>query len=308
MKKRQIVTGLIIFFSVLPQFSSLACGSTLQLNTLANLQFGEMIKSSNATEPLPPTFITTGFVKEYWAVLIGLNDYPGDVNDLPWSVNEITCFKNTLLSSGNWQEDHIKMLINSDATKQNIANATMWLDQHEDYNDVSIFYYAGHGSTGVEHQYINVYDGKISDEELATTFDTIEGRLIVIVDSCFSGGFIEELKGRKRVVLTACEEDQSTYQDSNLRSGFFGYFFNLTLNSKTKTAEMTFLFAYPLIVSYSKKVSEEYGEDFLVNPQMYDGSIFLTKVLRNYLRVLLPIIAQEISDFNFNSSRKVWRM
>ena len=32
----------------------------------------------------------TNITKNYWAVLIGLNNYPGTENDLPFSVTEIT--------------------------------------------------------------------------------------------------------------------------------------------------------------------------------------------------------------------------
>jgi hypothetical protein len=128
------------------------------------------------------------------------------------------------------------------------------------------------------------------------------------LDSCFSGGFIEELKDSKRVVLTACEKDEETYQDSNLHSGFFGYFLNLSLSCVTKTAEMTFVLAYPLIVSYSKKVSEEYGKNYTVNPKMYDGSIRFTKIINTHFRLWFPQFFEAITKIQSHLALKTWKM
>lgn len=307
MKNHQIITGFIVFFSLLPQFSGLAFSATQ--NGTANVvdSLNEIRNSLDTSSSLSTGMKSSVGLKEYWAVLIGINDYRGDTSDLPWSVNEITCFKNTLLSSGNWKEDHIQVLLNYNATKENITNAIEWLDAHEDSNDVSIFYFVGHGSTDSDHQYLVVYNAKISDEELKDQCDMLEGHVVVIIDSCYSGGFIEELKDRKRVVLTACGKEEFTYQDSHLQSGFFGYFINLTLSRFTTTVEMTFLFAYPQIKSYCRKVSDQYGEDYMITPRMSDGSIFFTKVVKSHLNGLLPKII-DCSLIRFSSSWRAWRM
>jgi len=246
--------------------------------------------------------------KEYWAIIIGINNYPGTTVDLPWSVNEVTCFKNTLLDGGNWKEDHIKLLTDSNANKSNIFSAIEWLDSNEDFNDVSIIYFAGHGSRNLTNYFISVYGSKISDEELNNNLDNLEGRVIVILDACFSGGFIEKLKDRKRVIITACEKNEATYQDSNLKSGFLGYFLNLSLRRFTKTAELTFILARPLIVGYSKKVSEEYGEDYTVNPKMYDGAFRFTKIIRNHFRMWFKSISKIINEIKIDTSKKIWKM
>ena len=66
----------------------------------------------------------------------------------------------------------MNIITNSDATKVNILDAIDWLDEKEDKNDVSIFYYAGHGSGNIgETQYLHIYDSLLSDQELADKFD-----------------------------------------------------------------------------------------------------------------------------------------
>jgi hypothetical protein len=248
---------------------------------------------------------------EYRALLIGINDYPGESADLPYSINEINSFKKTLIDGGNWEESNIKILKNSRANITNIFNAINWLSDEADDNDVSIFYYSGHGSKALNSEYLLVYGGSISDLVLDEKLDSIKGRVIVILDSCYSGGFVDDLKGFKRIIMAACGKNNLTYQYSEIKSGIFGYFVNLSLQKITKNAEFTFLFAYLGTVSYSKKLSEEYGEDYSIYPKFSDGTLGITKIInrhnitKSFIYDLIYKIQSTIinkNDINF------WRM
>jgi hypothetical protein len=73
-------------------------------------------------------------------------------------------------------------------------------------DDLFVFYFSGHGGQDVsgtgggtentpdsddEEEYISLYDGGLTDDELAGLLRTIPcARKVVILDSCFSGGFI----------------------------------------------------------------------------------------------------------------------
>ena len=61
-------------------------------------------------------------VVNHWAVIVGISDYEGSENDLPWSVDDAYDMKNVLISHG-WKSDHIKLLTNSQATGSNIESA-----------------------------------------------------------------------------------------------------------------------------------------------------------------------------------------
>jgi hypothetical protein len=69
-------------------------------NNLNNDNFQNVEKITNNTLFQPTENINlkqdiseiNDITKNYWAVLIGLNDYPGYANDLPYSINEITSF------------------------------------------------------------------------------------------------------------------------------------------------------------------------------------------------------------------------
>ncbi len=265
-----------------------------------------LFQRTENTDPAQDASEINDITKKYWAVLIGINDYPGDNNDLPYSVNEITSFQNTLLHTRNWKQSNIKILTDTNATNSSLINAITWLDENEDSNDVSLIYFAGHGSRNAEGQeYLMLYDAQITDKGLDTQLDTLEGKVIVILDSCKSGGFIEELRQNKRVILTACSKNELTYQDYNLQSGIFGYFLNRTLEILAKSAETAFLFTNPLCVRYSEKLSEIYHRNYTFHPAIYDGTIGLIKIIT--WRKFLPISSEDLASFKIKSIKsKIW--
>ena len=83
---------------------------------------------------------------EYWAVIVDIWDYSMDFMDLGELDNAEDLYARL---APLWGEDHIRVLVNEDASKENIEDAVCsWLYQNVDANDVAVFYYAGHGSVG----------------------------------------------------------------------------------------------------------------------------------------------------------------
>ena len=90
----------------------------------------------------------------------------------------------------------IKKLTNYDATKENILNGILETFDDADDNDVSYFYYMGHGG---------VYDGtpiitptdyptRITVDELEAALSTIPGTKVVLLETCHAGNFIDKGK------------------------------------------------------------------------------------------------------------------
>jgi len=242
--------------------------------------------------------------REYWAVIVGINDYPGQSNDLPYSINEITSFKNTLLKGRNWLPSNIRIVTDKNATREGIFDALEWLDEQEDKNDVSVFYYVGHGSqnSGINES-LSVYNSEIYDEELDIHLDNLEGQVVIIIDCCYSGGFIEELGQLKRVILTACEKDEKAYQYEELKSGIFGYYVKLYLEKLTKTAELTFLFSFFHTIYYTEQLSEEYNRDYTMHPKIYDGCFGRVKMIKRLFLKPVSFVQLIHSKIQNNSSK-----
>jgi Caspase domain len=272
---------------------------TLNVNT--NISFIPSVLSSNESLHI---------FRHYYALLVGISDYSGVGGDLPFSVKQINAFKKTLLKGGNWCESNIKTLTNNNATKSTILTAIETMAAQENKNDLSIIYLVGHGGSNATGEVFITYQQNIRDTELASAVEHFNGYLVIIIDCCHSGGFIEELKGRKRIILTACSKNELTYQYSELQSGFFGYFLNLTLEKYTKTTETTFLFACPLTIRYSQQLSQELGANYTVHPLIYDGTVGLMKLINRHQNItsLKTILVEPfLKQFNLNFPRRIWR-
>lgn len=82
-----------------------------------------------------------------------------------------------------------------DATKAEIIDMIEYVFSGQGPNDVSLFYYSGHGVTNSSTYYsgalMTVDVDYITTDELAGMLGSVEGRVIVILDSCGSGSAIK---------------------------------------------------------------------------------------------------------------------
>jgi len=247
---------------------------------------------------------TFGF-REYRAVLVGIDRYQSSV--LPYSVKQLKGFETTLLNGGNWKESNVRSLTDSRATKTAILNNIMWLEENADNNDVSLFYFIGHGGRNLTNECIISHNKPIYDTLLNEYFINISGKVIILIDACYSGGLIEDLKGPDRIIITACKKDEVTYQVQDLQSGMFGYFFNMSLAWFSKNAEHTYLFTKIFTWYYGKKLSEKYEEEYAIHPQLYDGSFGRTLVIYKH-SYIKNIINMMVTISSFSGRTKFWRM
>jgi hypothetical protein len=110
----------------------------------------------------------------------------------------------------------IDYIADSDATKSNILQEIASTFSEADENDISYFYFGGHGGKDGSIYYICPTDmtssvsSKISVNELEEALSAIPGTKVVIIDSCYSGGFIGKAGDRDEFsdkALKAFNED-----------------------------------------------------------------------------------------------------
>jgi len=215
----------------------------------------------------------------YWAVIVGIENYES-ITDLSYTIDDAVDMKDVLVSYGNWNSSNIELLTDKMASKTGINTAIANMASKSDADDVCLFFFSGHGSRipdddgdeGKADRYDEVicpYDttgdleNVISDDELGTWLSAYSGNVVVILDTCMSGGFtkgieetvktvpnprvpkdaiakkhfgeglVEHLKQRPisrdlnqvgYVVLMACEEDKSAYESRGLENGVFTYY------------------------------------------------------------------------------------
>lgn len=237
---------------------------------------------------------------EYRAVIIALGD------NLVYSVPQMNGFITTLKNGGNWKEENIHTLTNNRAKEQDIFNELQWLNESSDDNDVSLFYFIGHGGSIQVNEYILSYDDPIYDYELDARLEPIKGTMIVFIDACYSGGFVKELQNPNTIVMTACARDEPTYQVHDLKSGIFGYFLNMSMSWLTKNVEVSYIYTKIFTYIYSKQLNNTYSDINIVHPQFYDGTEGTTKLVAHH--AYIKNIIQFIKNLAFDGHTNYWKM
>ena len=134
------------------------------------------------------------------AFCVGINDYPGDGNDLNGCVNDANDWANLLVEHYDFPRSDVRVITDSEATKQNMVDGIKDLLAGAQADDVLVFTNSSHGSyvpdrSGDEPKYdeiicpYDIMDNVLEDDELRELFaDLPEGvSLTVVSDSCFSG-------------------------------------------------------------------------------------------------------------------------
>lgn len=235
-----------------------------------------------------------------WAVLITVGEpklddkNAGDLYDI-------------LINSG-WLESNIYYLRENDATKEAILSISDWLNVNGvEKDDLVLFYFSMHGGKKSDVPPLDELDNmdeflvpfkqdessdnddNILDEELTLMFEDIETeKLVIIIESCYSGGMIDgvnDLKKTGRVIITSTDINETSFPYFLLfsKNGFlFGYYIVKGLSgladfnsdgfisaeeayeySKIYTIKRSTIFAYLLFIFHKSL--------FVQHPQIYDG-------------------------------------
>lgn len=213
---------------------------------------------------------------EYYALIVGVEKFSGIEYPEEDKIDDgIISVYNTLLESYNWEKENIKMLLNANATKNNIHDAIVnWLGSRENENDIVLIFYGDHGwkipfyQRRYGHSTVFTYNvtteqrlnDKITDKEFDSWIDNLESEhIVVILDTCYSGRMFS-LREKGRVILAAggkylfCGVDE----DDALESGIFSYFIRQSFTGIADvnddgwvTAEESFRYARIPTIHYS---------------------------------------------------------
>lgn len=207
---------------------------------------------------------------ECWAVIIGVGDYKSPkIEDVPGCAeNAEELFQ---LLCPIWGEEHIELLLDSEAAKSEIRAAVDWLASNVDTNDTVLFYFSGHGS---EEGYIapyNAYYKKtwISARKLSRWLSALDSKKFVIVlDTCHAGQYETNLSDGGRVVLMSSRADELSWNTSfdGTDYGVFTYYLLEALSEFSiadanrdyeLSAEELFQYAEPKTVSETTEWNTE---------------------------------------------------
>ena len=150
---------------------------------------------------------------ESWALIIGINDYKHMPN-LNYAVNDAISIKDMLMSTYNYKEDNIILVLNEEATKDNILKGFNDILQQSKEKDRVLIFYAGHGETyslpsGGEMGYLVPVDGEpenlfLTSIPMNRLYDIAQmsyaKHILYLVDACYGGLALAATRGLKKSV------------------------------------------------------------------------------------------------------------
>ncbi|MBR3796500.1 MAG: leucine-rich repeat protein [Clostridia bacterium] len=191
----------------------------------------------------------------YRALLIG-NTYPDTQMELLGPDNDIAGMK-AMLARQSGTPFSVTSRLN--VTANEVMHAITSAFSGADSNDVSMLYYSGHGANSTSVDGLGalccIDDTFVTVNALRTWLDTVPGKKIVLLDSCYSGNYINKsrsgtgafdaerfndsviaafsaktranLESSGYYVITACSKDQNSYSlgsaSTNFWYGLFTY-------------------------------------------------------------------------------------
>lgn len=165
-----------------------------------------------------------------FAIMVGVSDYGGTANNLPFTDEDAIKLSETLQRGGVLNPSSV-VLTNAEATVGSVRRAFERISREAGPDDMFLFFFSGHGSqqdtqvSALEpdgrSESIVLRDGQISDQEMAGLFRSLNTRLsLLVLDSCFSGGFARNVVDRPGVMgLFSSEEDLTSAVAGKFQAG-----------------------------------------------------------------------------------------
>ena len=160
-----------------------------------------------------------------WAVVVGIDDYPGTDADLKAAVADARDVDSALAAYGV-PASHRLLLLDKQATGDNIRAGLTWMTGRAAAESTAVFFYSGHvrkvaGDPGHDGKYVdeaivgadgdNVYSGQV-----ASILRSLEARSAWLgIAACYGGGFDDAL-APGRVLTAAAGENDVAYENSSL--------------------------------------------------------------------------------------------
>ncbi|MES1202920.1 MAG: caspase family protein, partial [Pseudomonadota bacterium] len=186
--------------------------------------------------------ITGPSARRIFAVMVGISDYPGTENDLPFTAEDARKLRETLAREGVLANDSVTLL-DAQATRAAVRQAFQRVAAAAGPNDLFLFFYSGHGGqertqvSGTEpdgkNETIELYDGALVDDEMGQLFNQVHAQTaLLILDSCFSGGFARDVVSHPGVMgLFSSDEDlTSAVADKFQAGGYLSHFIQTGLS------------------------------------------------------------------------------
>jgi hypothetical protein len=187
--------------------------------------------------------------KEIYTLSVGIGRYQ-HLGALSCATNDAQDLATVI--SGGAIPSEVRLLLDADATKEAILKGLRWLASSVRPDDTAIVFFSGHGGRRslqeshaffcpVEASSLNLDQTGITSVEFTDALRAIRSeRLVVLLDTCYSGGIGEPrhhalgirigfkdgdvnalIEGSGRIILAASRPDELAWELSGMRNGLF---------------------------------------------------------------------------------------
>ncbi|RLF50265.1 MAG: hypothetical protein DRN19_04820, partial [Thermoplasmata archaeon] len=163
------------------------------------------------------------FPAQRWALVIGISQYRRVRPPLSYAALDAQAVAEFLQEAG-FPPDHIKLLVDQDATLVNVLDGLEWLKRNAAPQDLVVIYFSGHGYQGEDDpndrknrnpndeedgldEFFVLYDAIprsleatcLRDDDFGVFLDSLRSEhVVVLFDSCYSGGGARGVKALPR--------------------------------------------------------------------------------------------------------------
>jgi hypothetical protein len=248
-----------------------------------------------------PQVSANNSARRVYAVMVGISDYPGTNNDLPLTADDARKLQQALARQGRLAPESVTLL-DGQATRAAVREAFQRVAAAAGPNDLFLFFFSGHGNQvrgqvsatepDGKDETIEMVDGAITDDELNQMFQQVRAQTaLVVLDSCFSGGFARDVVSRPGVMgLFSSEEDlTSSVAEKFQAGGFLSHFIQTGLSGNADENRDRVITAGEL----SAYVRREFAREERIQASTLEGqSNYQFPVIeRGAVQVDAPIIA-----------------
>lgn len=186
-----------------------------------------------AAQPARPAPAGAG-TGRIFGVFAGISDYGGRASNLPYTADDAVRVRNAMIQGAGMDPSNGVLLVDAQATKSGIRGAMQTLAGRMGPNDTFVFFYSGHGGRrprpdndfqaadpdGLDET-LEFVDAGVTDDEFNDWIGELNaGRVLLLLDACFSGGFSKDVISRPgRMGMFSSEEDVTSAVAAKFRAG-----------------------------------------------------------------------------------------
>ncbi len=188
--------------------------------------------SSGAIPDVAPVTMGSGRLH---GIFMGIADYPDSrkMNDLDFTDEDAERMYRAMPGLGGMAPGLTFQFVNSDATAANLRASIAKIAADAKPGDMFVFFYSGHGGRvpraswqpadpdGLDET-IELADEAVLDDDFSALLDTLPNGVtsIVLLDSCFSGGFSKDVISKPgRMGMFSSDEDVTSAVAAKFRAG-----------------------------------------------------------------------------------------